>query len=274
MGSAVATAQVPSTSAQEFEVASVKALEPGSTGYAIGPPVNGTIRYRGAQLRRLVSYAFGLDPNGGSDYPLPEGGPDWIDRDLFEVQARGPADMSVADARLMLRALLEERFKLRVHIVKREGPVYALVLAREDRRLGEGLRVSKSDCTKYSETLLRTGRGVLAQPEGRDCMVGGGGGLGGGRLQIRGTGTMREILRQIQAAPDVDRPVFDRTGLTGTFDFNLIWAPARTGPAAARPEDVVAITTALQEQFGLRLESRREMLEVLVIDSVERPTPN
>lgn len=260
--------------APRFEVASVKPLEPGSTAYAIGPPVNGTIRYRAAQLRRLVSYAFGLDPNGGSDYPLPEGGPDWIDRDLFEVQARGPADMSVADARLMLRALLEDRFRLKVHIVKRERPVYALVLAREDRRLGEGLRVSKSDCTKYSEILLRTGRGVLAQPEGCDCAVGGGGGLGGGRMQIRGTGTMRELLRQIQAAPDVDRPVFDRTGLTGTFDFNLIWAPARTGPAAARPEDVVATTTALQEQFGLKLESRREMLDVLLIDSVERPTPD
>lgn len=68
--------------------------------------------------------------------------------------------------------------------------------------------------------------------------------------------------------------VFDRTGLAGTFDFNVVWAPARTGPAAARPEDVVAITTALQEQFGLKLESRREMLDVLVIDSVERPTPD
>ena len=85
---------------------------------------------------------------------------------------------------------------------------------------------------------------------------------------------MREILRQIQAAPDVDRPVFDRTGLTGTFDFDVIWAPARTGPAAARPEDVVAITTALQEQFGLKLQPRREMLDVVVIDSVQRPTPD
>ena len=274
VGLAAAAVSLAAQAGPRFEVASVKPLEPGSTGYAIGPPVNGTVRYRGAQLRRLVSYAFGIDPNGGSDYPLPEGGPDWIDRDLFEVQARGPADMSVADARLMLRALLEARFKLVVHTVKRELPVYHLVLARADRRLGDGLRSSKSDCAKHSETLLRTGRGALAQPEGRDCTIGGGGGLGGGRLQIRGTGTMREILRQIQAAPDVDRPVFDRTGLTGTFDFDLVWAPARTGPAAARPEDVVGITTALQEQFGLKLEPRREMLDVVVIDSVLRPTPD
>ena len=105
-----------------FEVASVKPLEPGSTGYAIGPPVNGTVRYRGAQLRRLVSYAFGLDPNGGGDHPLPEGGPDWIDRDLFEVQARGPADMSVSDARLMLRALLEERLRQTQRNTAAHGP--------------------------------------------------------------------------------------------------------------------------------------------------------
>jgi uncharacterized protein (TIGR03435 family) len=68
--------------------------------------------------------------------------------------------------------------------------------------------------------------------------------------------------------------VLDRTALTGTFDFDLIWAPARTGGNAAAPTDVVLVFTALQEQLGLKLESRREMLDVVVIDAVECPTPN
>ena len=91
---------------------------------------------------------------------------------------------------------------------------------------------------------------------------------------------MHYLTRTIQISPEIDRPVLDRTGLTGTYDVDLVFAPAQTGPGVAgaalavAPEDALSIFTAVEEQLGLKLESRREPVDVVVIDSVERPTPN
>ena len=254
-----------------YEVASVRPVE-SSERYAIGPPVGGTVRARAIEVRRLIQYAYGLDPRG--HHPVPTGGPSWIDRDLFEVTVKGAVDLTVADARSMVLTLLRDRFKLRTHIEKRELPVYALVLARRDGRLGTALKPSKADCRAYSDTLHRTGRLAAAREVSADCELISGGGIGGGRLQLRGTGTLRDMLRLLARSPDVDRPIFDRTGLTGTYDVDFVWAPSRTGPAAAAETDVVTIFSALPEQLGLKLESRRELLDQVVIDAVERPTPN
>lgn len=114
-----------------FDVASVKPSS-SSTRFGISRPTNGVVQSRGAELRRLIAYAYGIDP--ASNDPQPEGGPDWIDKDLFDVEGRGPADMSWSDGRQMIQTLLHERFNLKVHIEKREVPVYALVMARSDRR--------------------------------------------------------------------------------------------------------------------------------------------
>ena len=86
--------------------------------------------------------------------------------------------------------------------------------------------------------------------------------------------TIRDMLRAFSRSPDIDRRIVDRTGLTETFDIDFVWTPDRSGPGAAPPADVVSIFTALQEQLGLKLESRREPADVVVIESVERPTPN
>ena len=91
---------------------------------------------------------------------------------------------------------------------------------------------------------------------------------------------MHYLARMIRRSPEIDRPVLDRTGLTGTYDVDLVFTPAQPGPGVAgaalavAPSDVLSIFTAVQEQLGLRLESRREPVDVVVIDSVERPTPN
>jgi len=260
-----------------FDVASIRPLENGKPN-AIGPPVNGTVRARGIDVRRLIQYAYDLDPPF-SRKPAPEGGRAWIDKDLYEVVAQGPADLTFPDARRAMLTLLRERFDLKSHVEQRELPVYVLVKARKDDALGPGLRPSKVDCSAFSETLLRTGRGAVAREVSTNCEV-----VQSRddrrRIQSRGPITIQDLVRRIERNPEIDRPVVDGTGLTGTYDLDLVWAPAQPGPGAAgaalavAPSDVLSIFTAVQEQLGLRLESRRAPVDVVVIDSVERPTPN
>jgi uncharacterized protein (TIGR03435 family) len=225
-------------------------------------------------LRRLMNYAYDIDTRRHD--PAIEGGPEWMDKELFAVVAKGPPDLTLLQARRMLRTLLRERFNLTMRVEKRERPVYALLVARQDGRLGPGLKPSLTDCSAYSDTLARTGRGVLATEaaKGATCGLRSGGGFGPGRLGIRGTATIREIIPPLSRSPDVDRKIVDHTGLIGTFDIDFTWAPARIGVNAVHPEDVVSVFTALQEQLALKLESRRAPLDVVVIESVERPTPN
>ena len=255
----------------DYEVASVRPVD-STTRYAIGPPVGGLVRAPAIEVRRLIQYAYGLDPVGHD--PVPVGGPSWIDRDLFEIIVKGAPDLTYSDARKMVLTLLRDRFELKTHVEKRELPVYALVVARKDGGLGPGLRPSKVDCRAYSDTLNRTGRLAAAREVSTSCELLSGGGIGGGRLQMRGTGTIRDMLRVLARSPDVDRPMIDRTGLTGTYDVDFVWAPSRTGPAAAPETDVVTIFSALQEQLGLKLEPSRATVQVLVIDRVELPTEN
>lgn len=257
-----------------FDVASIRPVEGGRL-FAIGPPVNGTFRARATTVRWLTHYAYGREPLDRN--PLPEGGPSWIDHELYEVVGQGPPDLTFPDARRAVLTLLRERFMLKDHVEKRELSVYHLVVASKDGGLGPGLRTSKADCRSFSETLLRTGRRVIAQELTRDCELRGGRD-DRNRLRRLGTITIRELIREmIQGA--VDRLVIDRTGLTGTYDVDVMWAP-EPGPGAAgaalavAPSDFVSIFTALHEQLGLRLEPRREPIDVIVIDSVERPTPN
>ena len=252
-----------------FDVASIK---PATARFGISRPTNGVVRSRGTELRRLIAYAYGIDPL--SNDPQPEGGPDWIDRDLFEVEARGPVDMSWADGQQMMQTLLRERFNLKVRIEKREVPVYLLVVARTDRQLGTGLMPSKVDCRTYSEVLARTGRLAAAREVNTDCEIVSGGGAGGGRLQLRGRGTIREFIPVIARSPDVERPIVDRTGLSATYDVHFVWAPARSGPGAAAEAEIVSLFSALQEQLGLKLQPGREPRDMVVIESVGPLIPN
>jgi uncharacterized protein (TIGR03435 family) len=275
------------TAALSFEVASVKPSPgggPATPPGAVGPPVGGTVRYPRGSLRTLVMYAYDVLPQRHD--PLPVGGPAWADADLYEVQAKGPADLSFVDARLMMRTLLEERFKLRAHVERREMPLYALIPLRPDGRLGAGMRPGKIDCSRFSEVLTRTGRGALAKQEGPDCGLSSGGApavaasLGvqntapRGAQMIRGIATMKELVTALSRDRELDRPIVDRTGLTGTYEFDLTWVPARSGVIVADPGDIQPLEVAVQQQLGLKMESRREPRDVVVIDSAEKPTPD
>lgn len=167
---------------------------------------------------------------------------------------------SAIRARMMLRTLLTERFTLAFHRETREVPIYALVVARADGKLGPQLL--PSTLAECAERTPPNNTGSAPIP------------CGGGFARV-GDLAGRAVAFPVLAANlsnAADRPVVDRTGLTGTFDWQLRWTPDPLPPT--QPLDTVTLFTALQEQLGLRLDSTHGPVEVLVIDSVERPTPD
>jgi uncharacterized protein (TIGR03435 family) len=159
--------------------------------------------------------------------------------------------------KLMTRTLLADRFKLVVHGETREMPIYALVLARRDGTLGPQFHHSTVDCTAST---ARCGAGKT------------------GDFTMHGEAIpMGQLL--VGLLPWVDRFIVDRTGLTGIFDVDLQWTPGRLPPGAGPPggpppvdPNRPSIFTAVQEQLGLKLESAKGPVDVLVIDHIERPT--
>jgi uncharacterized protein (TIGR03435 family) len=172
--------------------------------------------------------------------------------------------------------LLADRFKLMTHSETRELSVYALVLARTDGKLGTALRrspVTDADCAAFAAKATQS----PAPVDGPWCGMRGRAKTGAGVTVLVTTFsamTMVEIANYVTS--QVSRPVVDSTGLDGRFDLELEFVPLfALPPSAAQNTDGQASTalfTALPEQAGLRLESRRVPLEVLVIDHVERPT--
>jgi uncharacterized protein (TIGR03435 family) len=251
--------------ARRFELASIKPSVPGATDMGISGAAPDQFRTVNAPLERIILYAFGR-----RDYQL-VGGPDWIRIERFDITAKYPPDHSAAQVPAMVRALLEDRFKLKTHTETREGPVYALVLARADGRLGPDLKRSDVDCAAE----LAKATGIRTIMPGTPCAAAQYG-EGRDRLIWGGNRTMAQLAAMLSAG--AGRDVVDRTGLTGTFDVRLRWRPdaGLTTPPDAQltPDAGVSLFTAVQEQLGLKLESSRAPQEMLVIDSVERPTPN
>ena len=195
------------------------------------------------------------------------GYPDWVEKERFDVTATYNPERQ-RQVRQMLQTLLDERFSLRVHRETREMPVYELVKTRPDGELGPGLRPSTVDCAPTAD------KRSPCRLDFRPGLVRGAGmGWGNGEPLALNIGVW-------------DRPIIDKTGLSGAFDIDLQWTPdpaqARDADAAARaaaavaatPGDRVSIFTALQEQLGLRLQPARARLEVLIIDRLERPMPD
>jgi len=202
--------------------------------------------------------------------------PKWAENDLFEIQATfAPSALTASQKLSMLQTLLADRFRLAVHRERREVPAYALVIARKDRRLGPHLQPTPTVCTDW----IANGRQGEAPVIFGDLPCGRG---------VMSTYVMRQTrvpLSQLATllSPRVDRPVEDRTGLTGPYAFDLRWAAepslpnAATGgiPSAATPDSLPAsIFTAVQEQLGLKLEAIKGTVEFLLVDHIERPRPN
>ena len=261
-------AQTPATAA--FEVASVKPNKTGDGRVMLGLQPGGRFNATNVPLRMLLRQAFNVQ-----EFQL-VGGPDWIGSDRFDVVAKAPegGEFNADAMRPMLRSLLIERFKLAFHNESREMPIYALMKARADGRLGPNLVPAAVDCAAMRGR--RSGGPPPAPPQPGQKMECGFM-MGPGRMNAGGM-PMSQLAQAL--SPQVGRIVLDKTELTGNYDFEMTYAPEGfAGPppllnGAPPPVDPNAPTlfTALQEQLGLKLDSQRGPVDVVVIDRVEQPT--
>jgi uncharacterized protein (TIGR03435 family) len=254
-GVAVLSAQAAvAQSVPAFEIVSIKpSPEPnGRFGVIPGVP-QGPGRWvaQNATLAAILRTVY-------SDYRFPGqivGAPEWVEREMWHIEATYPPDTPNAEVRRMAQALLADQFKLVTHVEQRALPVFALVPASADRRLGPRLRLPSGNCVA----------GTVSQ----ECASG---------YTMRGT-TLTFRARNLDLTPlldvlaeTVERPVVDQTDLSGRFDIDLEWSIATS--TAPSNSDAVTVFTAVQEQLGLKLEPAREVVDVLVIDSVEPPRPD
>lgn len=239
---AVASAQGPA-----FDAASVKVNRSASPDSTIGIIPGGTYRAINTTLARIIPDAFAVMPFQVT------GGPAWLTTDRFDITARPPADARPDQLPAMLQALLVERFALKTHRVRQERPIYALTLA-EGGRPGPRLTTSSLDCDQQESDKQ------LSAP----CQSQMGIGRGGGQLLIQGRG-IESLARTL--GPVVGRIVTDRSGLAGKYDIDLKWS---AGDATAT-SDAPDIFSAVREQLGLQLKPATGPVEMVVIDSVERP---
>jgi uncharacterized protein (TIGR03435 family) len=185
----------------------------------------------------MIEYAFNV-----RDFQI-SGGPGWTGSDRYDVVAKPEGGAREQQIKQMLQTLLTDRFQLRFHRETREGAVYALLVGKDGSKLQPAPQSDTSGITS-------------------------------GRNRTTGLSTLkgeRSSLDEIAAnlSAQLERPVFDKTGLTGKFDFELSWVPDQT-PTVSGP----SLFTAVQEQLGLRLESQRGPIEIFVIDQVSRPPEN
>jgi uncharacterized protein (TIGR03435 family) len=223
-------------------------------------------------LRDLIRTAYGVRENELI------GGPGWSRSTGFDLEARGASDMSAETARVMLRTLLAERFSLAVHREQRDQPIYVLTMATRNR-LGPQLKAADAPCAPVTQP-----KGMPPPPppppkgivESVPLMVDRAS-LQCPSIFFAGFFSARSVSMDVLAtelAESVGRTVVNRTGLVGEFDLDLTYAPDLNALAAPDAASVPGLTTALQEQLGLKLEASRGPVEVLVIDRAAMPTEN
>jgi uncharacterized protein (TIGR03435 family) len=286
-----ASAQTPATSQSSegpppsFEVASVKANKT-VNGPMMMRTLPSSFNVTNLPLRLLITQAYRLRP-----YQL-QGGPSWLDSERFDIVAKPPDGANPDQLMPMLQSLLAERFKLVTHKDTKEAPIYALVIARSDGKLGPKLSPTTDDCEAVlaERRAAARARGPGPAPftptsptERPICTMSMNASPSNGIviMHYRGGGqTIANLARQIESV--AGRPVVDRTGLTGLYDYDLEYSlqrPLTTAPAAAASgqatvaapiDDGPTVFDAVQ-QLGLKLESTRGPVEYLVIDRVEKP---
>jgi uncharacterized protein (TIGR03435 family) len=220
-------------------------------------------------LRMLVRNAYSLQ-----DFQM-SGGPNWMDADRFDVDATAGGSTTFDRIRAMTRTLLQDRFKLVAHNETRELPIYILTVARRDGKLGDQIKQAGTECKPIAVLAGAPpppppppgGAAPNAQCPSMLAL----GGISGRRLAFeRVVATLSQY---------VGRRIVDKTNLTGAFDLDLQWVPDQLPdggrglvPIAPFDPNGPSLFTALQEQLGLKLESSRGPVEVLVIDAAEKPS--
>jgi len=239
-----------------FEVATIKPSDPARPGKLF------TVRGRdvvtiNTTVNDLITMAYNLHVKQVT------GGPSWLDSEKYDLTGRPdvPGQPSVAQIKTMLQKLLTDRFQLKFHREQKELAVYAITVAKT------GVKIAKSE----------------GDPNGLPGLFFGGGGPGGGvNFNVRNA-TLAEVANTLQGSV-LDKPVVDQTGLAGKYDFIVKFTPdpgqmAAFGgpgapPPAANPDAPPDLFAAFTQQLGLRLETSKAPVDVLVIDKIEKPTAN
>lgn len=259
---------VAQSSVVEFDVASIKRNS--SAELPIGAPPNpetGQIVLRQIPVRTLILRAYPVTTLPIQILNLPA----WAS-DQYDVTAKGKPGATPEELQQMFRALLADRMKLSAHYETREADSYDLTFSRSDKRLGTEIKPTALDCSGGPAT---GPAGPAANPaEARAAALRRCGTFWVDGDTIRSGGVTMTILTRM-ITPAAGRPIVDRTGLDGYYEVALRYqrTPPRAG-AEPTPDAAPTVFTALQEQFGLKLEPSKTTAQILVIDHIERPTEN
>ena len=234
-----------------FEVATIKLSPPDEQGkfFTVTRGSN-QVRTGNTTLSDLVTFAYGVHPKQVINAP------DWADKDKFDILGKPDAEgvPNQAQLRTMMQKLLASRFQLTFHKDTRELSVYELVVAKS------GPKLTPSATQGDLPGLFFRGLGDLPARNA----------------------TMADFAGLLQAAV-LDKPVVDHTGITGRYDFELKWTPDQSQfealggiktPPADNPDAPPDLYTAIQQQIGLKIDATKAPTEVMVIDKVEKPSPN
>jgi uncharacterized protein (TIGR03435 family) len=270
-----------------FDVASVKLSKERADGYSMNFPLTlgpnmapvGNLMSVNVPLRVLIGFAYKITV--GQTHFLMPGLPDWVDAEWFDVEARAADNPTKDQFRLMVQSLLADRFKLTTHRETRQVPILAMVLS-EPGKTGPQLTPHTDDamCVDGQPDALRTPNpglppfacGSILFPGLRPSVPG----------RIKGGGRKLNLdyiaafLTGFQGL-DLDRPVVNRTGLTGSYDFWMELVPQSSAylPFDTQPDPTgPTVLEALNEQLGLKLERTTGPVDVLVVDHIEQPSPN
>jgi uncharacterized protein (TIGR03435 family) len=233
---------VPIQSAASFDVASIRKVRPLQT--RSGPWIQtspGSVTIRNGALLWCIGWAYDQKEDLIA-------GPDWVTDERYDVLAKAAGSAAEAQLKFMLRALLADRFKLVIHREQTQQQVYVLVVGKN----GPKIHAAQDGAAGYI-------------------------GPAGNGLSFKGTSILRfaDFLSNLEP---IGRPVLDRSGLTGLFDFTLTLSENQLDPSSSGGKEAVrrwpSIFTDIQEQLGLKLESTKGPVDTLIIDHVERPTEN
>jgi len=256
-------AQAPETR-QAFDVASIKRETGVSSGVTFAARAGGTLTVINNPLTNVIDNAYGI-----RRYQL-IGGPDWINSDRYNIQAKATGDATRAEMMAMLQSLLEDRFKLTVHRETRELPIYVLTVAKGGIKLQPA---REGGCVNVDPRYPR--RPAPGEKPTPSC----------GNNNITASTWNASAIDMASAAAALvgvlGRNVIDRTGITGKYDIHVQWTPDQApagvdnaGQANALASESAAppLVTVLEQDLGLKLESTRGPIDVLIIDRVERPS--
>jgi len=259
----------PSAPLPSYDVATIK------PAVSLTNP-NGMMLVRGTTVREYIRDAYA--PTFARLAPAQViGGPEWIDKDRYTIDGKAPPDLEVAmqkmrtdektpQQHMMEQSLLADRFHLKVHFEVREMPIYALVPAKG------GLRIKPVDAPAPRDP------GSPPPPPSPNAPLPAGTMMtfvapGGLRMVRAGATTMTGLVRLLSGEIS-DRPIIDQTGFTGYFDINNMKWAAFGSAAPSDSLDLPSLGTALEETLGIKLVATKGPVEVVVIDSIDRPSPN